>query len=266
MSETPKCACGCGGQVSEGRHGWNHFIHGHHRRGVLVSEDVKQKIGQKNSINMRRYMRDHPQIVQQRVEQMQIARTSESEARRLETMQRTYDAMTDDDKQKFRDRTKHRWASGELAQAHLKAVETFRQRSEAGMYDFETRNENLSRSITRKYLEGGFEWSRGTYLSTKTGRECYYRSSWELILMRELDNDPDVLDWESEFTSLPYQFEEAIHHYVPDFHVVRSCCHQLVEVKPQSLRLLGRNIAKRLAAQTYCEQYGWQYIEWKPAV
>lgn len=173
--------------------------------------------------------------------------------------------MSDADKSRFKDRTKQRWSSGEMVEPHKKAAETFKKRSQNGDYDFTERNQKLSKSITKKYLEGGFEWSRGKYVSTKTNKECYYRSSWELVLMKQLDEDPDVLDWESEFTSMPYMFEGAEHKYVPDLHVIRSSTgHSLIEVKPQALRIIPKNAAKREVAKRFCEERGWSYVEWEP--
>jgi hypothetical protein len=262
--QTPKCECGCEQEVSEGRNGWNRFVHGHHAKGRKKSDDEKRRIGEKNSANMKRYMSENPNIGAARNCQMLAAHTPEITTKRIAASNQTYASMTDEDKQGFVERTKSRWESGDLAIAHKKSAATFRQRSAAGEYDFAERNQKLSESIARKYIEGGFEWSRGKYVSTKTGKTCYYRSSWELILMKELDDDQDVSTWESESMSIPYQFDGATHRYIPDFLVVRNGIIQIIEVKPVSLRVTPKNIAKREATQVFCAEHGWNYLEWAP--
>lgn len=84
--------------------------------------------------------------------------------------------------------------------------------------------------------------------------------------MQELDSDSDVIDWESEFITIQYEFSGSLHRYVPDFKVTRTNSIQLIEVKPQSLRNIPRNIAKRLAAKEYCLKKGMEYIEWEPTL
>jgi hypothetical protein len=80
--------------------------------------------------------------------------------------------------------------------------------------------------------------------------------------MQELDSDPDVLEWESEFTSIPYNYNGAVHKYVPDFHVTKKNDeHVLIEVKPQALRETVRNRAKREVAEKFCAERGWKYME-----
>lgn len=71
--------------------------------------------------------------------------------------------------------------------------------------------------ISQLYLDGGMSWSKGHYLSSKTKRDCYYRSSWELRYMKQLDEDQNVAWWEYEPLRIPYEFEGNPHHYVPDF-------------------------------------------------
>lgn len=264
----PKCKCGCNQETS-----WNvalkdyaEFVRGHHAWGRKKSDDEKRRIGEKNSINMKQFMEEHPEIATLRNQQMLAAHTPEVEARRIEATREAYASMSNEDKQGFRDRAQRRWNAGEMVEAREKAAETFRDRSQNGEYDFTERNQKLSEAITKKYLEGGFEWAKGKYVSPKTDRTCYYRSSWELQLMKELDADPNVTDWESEFTSLPYDLDGTTHRYVPDFHVVRGSKHQLIEVKPQTLRDTAMNEAKRQAAVNYCIMHDWEYVEWEPYV
>ncbi len=267
-SVIPMCKCGCGQQTM-----WNvalkayaEHVLGHHAWGRKKSDDEKRRIGEKNSVNMKRYMLEHPDVASVRGCEMRAGVTSETEARRIVSVKQTYENMSVENKQGFRDRASKRWKNGELVKAHEKASETFRKRSEAGEYDFTVRNENLSKSITQKYVDGTWKFSKGEYTSTKTGNRCYYRSSWELQYMQLLDSDDTVTTWDYEFMSIPYKLNDKNHRYVPDFHVVRGTGHSLVEVKPQALRETMMNVAKRLAAETYCDDHGWIYEEWSPVV
>jgi hypothetical protein len=263
----PTCTCGCGKKTlwNVALKGYASFVQGHHALGRKKTDEEKAKIGAKNSVNMKRYMNEHPDIAKTRIKQMISAITPEINAKRIESTKQTYASMTKEEKVKFSDHSKKLWKQGNLMiAAHEKSSTTFKQRSANGEYDFTERNDKLSKVITLKYLNGGFEWAKGTYTSNKTKKKCYYRSSWELQFMKMLDVDDDVLDWESEFTSISYSFEGITHRYVPDFHVMRRTCQQLVEIKPQALRIIPRNEAKRDSAIKYCVERGWNYIEWEP--
>lgn len=263
----PTCKCRCG-QVTS----WNvalkdyaEFIHGHHAFGRRKSDEEKRKIGNKNSENMKRYYRENPDIAVKRISKMNaVVCQSHMVVKRIEATRRAYANMTLEDKAQFSIQTKKRWDEGQMVESRIKAAQTFKQRSRDGEYDFTERNQKLSEVITQKYLDGKWKFVKGTYISTKTNKVCYYRSSWELQLMHKLDEDGDVSDWHSENISIPYEWAGAIHRYVPDFLVNRGNDVLLIEVKPQSLRDLERNRCKREAAQVYCKERGWLYQEWSP--
>jgi hypothetical protein len=261
----PSCACTCGEEPA-----WNvaskdyaKFVHGHHAYGRKKSDDEKRRIGEKNAANMTRYMQENPEIASERGKQLLGGRTPEVEVRRIQATRNAYTSMSFEEKQKFSDVTKRRWQDGEMNEPRQRAAETFKQRSSDGEYDFTERNDKLSQIISQKYIDGDWKFTKGFHTSTKTGQDHYYRSSWELEYMRMLDLDTDVVIWESEFMSIPYQFEGATHRYVPDFHVTRTNDrHQLVEIKPQALREIERNVLKREVAQNFCQKNGWEYVEW----
>ena len=228
-----------------------------------LSEETKRKIGKANSKRMREFMVKHPDVTKERIKQMHAAKTDATEARRLQATRDAYDAMSDDDRAKFSENAKRLWADGTLREAHEKATQTFLRRSASGEFDFSERNENLSKAITKKYQEGGFQWSRGHYEPVKGLRPIYYRSSWELKLAQMLDADPHVRCWEYEFTVLIYELDGKSKRYLPDFHVTyNDGTEKLVEVKPTSLRGVKMNEAKRLAAKKFCESKKWTYEEY----
>lgn len=263
----PKCGCGCGGRPA-----WNvalkryaTFVHGHHAVGHVVSLEMRAKIGAANSTKMREFMSSHPDVAKQRSDLMCAAVTSTSIQRRSKTLRATYAAMSTADKQRFSERTQRRWASGELRAAHVKAAATFKRRAASGEIDFTQRNDRLSARISQMYVDGSFRWCRGHHESPKTGLKHRYRSRWELQYMQLLDADPDVIQWRSEPTVIPYELDGKQRRYVPDFIVQRADGIELVEVKPMSLRETAMNVAKRAAASVMCAREGWRYSEWAPS-
>lgn len=264
------CACNCGELTlwNVAQKDYAIYVRGHHMTGRKHSNETKQKIGEKNAVKMHEYMQQNPNIAKQRIQQMLDGRTPESEIRRIELSKLAISNETVEERQKRSEHTKKLWKQDILRDAHIQATETWKARHNAGTYDktFEIARKKISKTITKKYLEGGFEWSRGFYISTKTHKKSYYRSSWELQFMKLLDQDESVLDWESEFTSIPYMFEDKEHLYVPDFHVTRTTCEQLVEIKSISLRVTSRNASKRDAAMKFCGERSWEYIEWDPSM
>jgi len=111
-----------------------------------------------------------------------------------------------------------------------------------------------------------------------------YRSSWELKLMKHLDEHPDVLQWSSEEFCIPYRspIDGKVHRYFPDFFVKKKTREGLVEtvvieVKPKKqvlppkvkeipdrrylreVKTYGINSAKWKAAKEYCELKKWKF-------
>lgn len=151
-----------------------------------------------------------------------------------------------------------------------KGVETRRQRREqyiaAGGYGSPEWKRKISDTVTRLYLEGGFQWSRGEFISSRTGKRFYYRSAWELQRMMELDDDPDVESWEYEPFVIHYTLDDVRHSYLPDFLVRnRDGSTFLEEVGPKAVKESAEiNVRKRAAAEGYCDARGFIYRTWEP--
>lgn len=123
--------------------------------------------------------------------------------------------------------------------------------------------EAISKRIIQLYLEGGFQWSTGTYVSSKTGKAINYRSSWELEYAQLLDRDETVVTWQYEPFAIPYEYNGERKQYLPDFLVsYDDDTKELVEVKPERLMITSQNEAKRKAALALCELAGWSYASW----
>jgi hypothetical protein len=263
----PTCQCGCGIQtrwVSQRSDFRTHVLR-HGISGRPRSTETKRKIGEKNTVNMKRWHAKNPELSAESVVKLRSGLTPEVNERRIQATKNAYQAMTPERKQGFSDHSKDLWAKGILRDAKPKAVATFKQRSANGEYDFETRNKRLSESITRVYQAGGPQWSQGTYTSTKTGRSCNFRSSWEETYMKILDDDLDVLTWDYESIVIPYLLDGKTHNYIPDFLLTLvDGSKVLVEVKPSGLRGNAANTAKREAALKMCAVNRWTYLEWSP--
>lgn len=110
-------------------------------------------------------------------------------------------------------------------------------------------------SRRRRKRKGG-HYHRGIHNSPKAG-ECHYRSGWELLYMKHLDDDPDVIGYTYEQTVIPYISNVKTgrqRKYYPDFLVEHvSGTRQLIEVKP-TRKLHQLTVAKKLnAARDWCQ-------------
>jgi hypothetical protein len=114
-------------------------------------------------------------------------------------------------------------------------------------------------------------------------KNIIYRSSWELRVMRYLDDNIKVVWWASEELPIPYKspIDKKIHRYFPDFIVKLqqkngSIKTYMLEVKPASQtkqptqkrktrRFITESVAyavnqeKWRAADLFCKEHGWQF-------
>ena len=140
-----------------------------------------------------------------------------------------------------------------------------------------------------KYYQGKFKPKNPKkYIGDPTN--IIYRSSWELKLMRFLDEHPDVIEWGSEVLVIPYRspIDGKMHRYFTDFIVKQINKDRkketiVIEVKPKSqtvapdvskkltakgsisrrflneVKTWGVNQAKWKAATDYCDDRGWKF-------
>lgn len=110
-----------------------------------------------------------------------------------------------------------------------------------------------------------------------------YRSSWEVRVMKYLDDHPNVLWWSSEELAIPYKspIDNKVHRYFPDFIAkIRrkdgSVMTYVLEVKPEKQTKMpvkrkktqtyinetvtyAINQEKWRAAELFCFEHGWQF-------
>lgn len=233
----PICRCGCGNEVSFFCGKFMTWVNGHAPQNGPKTTKTREKIAK--TLTGRR-------------------QSSQSNAKRSQATKAYHEQHPE-----FAERTSVRMRNRTVTSETRRKVSHTRTVKIANG-DITINRDKVSETITKRYLDGGFAWARGRYVSSKTKQTHTYRSSWELMLMKLLDADSDVLTWEAEFTVIPYALDGKSRRYIPDFHVVRRSCEQLVEVKPTPLRGTAMNVAKRQAAQAYCTARGWCYIEWEP--
>ena len=105
--------------------------------------------------------------------------------------------------------------------------------------------------------------------------EIFFRSSWELAVMKKFDLHPSVLKWGSEELAIPYikPTDGRVHRYFPDFLIVYkdadgNVVKEVIEVKPLKESVINNkspprdiaayvvNQAKWAAAEAFCKQHG----------
>ena len=111
-----------------------------------------------------------------------------------------------------------------------------------------------------------------------------YPSSWELRVMKYLDDNPNIIWWASEEISIKYvsPIDQKIHRYFPDFVVKMkkrdgSIKTVVMEIKPEKQTKLPKqsrktrrfiqeaatyavNQEKWRAADIFCQEHGWQFM------
>ena len=111
-----------------------------------------------------------------------------------------------------------------------------------------------------------------------------YRSTWELRVMKWLDEHPNVIWWASEELPIPYKspLDNKMHRYFPDF-IAKikqkdgSVMTYIIEVKPfnqtkmpvqkkktkkylQEAATFVVNQEKWKAADIFCQEHGWKFM------
>jgi len=112
-------------------------------------------------------------------------------------------------------------------------------------------------------------------------KKCEYRSRWEFLVFKMLDNNPKVVGWGAEPFAVGYVSpkDNKLHRYFPDVIVVADNkgvqVTTLIEIKPYNQTILPKangkkksryiqevmtyhiNKAKWKAAEALCENKGW---------
>jgi len=99
----------------------------------------------------------------------------------------------------------------------------------------------------------------GRFPSTKMGRMIAFESLLERDFIYLLDYDPAVEWFEEQPLSIEYLHEASLRHYTPDFHLLESGRHVLVECKPDRFVETEENCRKFAVGREWCQGHGWEF-------
>ena len=125
----------------------------------------------------------------------------------------------------------------------------------------------LSKLMTNRILNGynpPAHNKHGHYYSAKNDKEMFYRSSYELVAYKILEQLSKVLKYENEPLRIPYISAEGItKNYVPDILVTyKDGSIELIEVKPECFVNDEITQLKADAAIKYCKENDMEFSFW----
>jgi hypothetical protein len=104
----------------------------------------------------------------------------------------------------------------------------------------------------------------GHFISLKnSGKEFFYRSSYECTVLECLELIPEVIAYDVEPIKggIPYLFEGEQHLYHPDISIKFADGHiEIWEIKPSNQTTLPKNLAKWVSAENFCKARDWQFV------
>jgi hypothetical protein len=202
-----------------------------------------------------RYKREHPETCQSAIEAMN---SQESRAKAKETIS----SLVSEGKWKHWLGKHHT----EDTRKRLSDVSKGEKRAgkNNGMFGRNHSEESRSKMSEKKstaILESRFKSygtrnKKGWYISTKTSKSHFFRSSWEEAVMKYLDSCDGVLTWHYESVRIPYFYSGNKRWYVPDFIIdFWSGETEMWEVKPKEFHLAERTIRTSVAGKKYCAEH-----------
>ncbi|MDP3763687.1 MAG: hypothetical protein Q8Q92_03500 [bacterium] len=257
----PVCKCGCGYKTRYVQFSFKEFHKGHNanRKGIKLPEEQIQKMSEIK----KKWAKDNPELLNGlMLNARKFAYTDEALEKRSDSMIKMYEdnpQLIEDKRatmdQRYIDHPELRQQTSDRMK-HWHANLTQEEKDEIWDSDWK---DKISQSITDKYLDGGFEWSRGTYFSTKMKESFYYRSSWELKYMKQLDQDNLIVSWIYEPFWISYVKNGDKHRHIPDFVIEYSDGHKEIhEVGVKKLK--EEKFAEKVAAiKEYCGKNDYQF-------
>lgn len=125
--------------------------------------------------------------------------------------------------------------------------------------------EKISVTRIKKMINGEYNswFCKGTYFSTKTNKDIYYKSSWEMKAIQFLDKSEEVHSFMYEPFSIPYYHKNNKRHYIPDLLITYINGKQkIIEIKPSYFLNAEVNLDKFESAQKYCNDKGIVFEVW----
>ena len=120
----------------------------------------------------------------------------------------------------------------------------------------------LIREKAIKRIPKKTKYKTGMYFSSKLNRELLFRSSWEQKFFKCIDNDINVLVYDTECIPIDYFYMQKRVYY-PDLLITYiDGLRKLIEIKPTRYINKLKNKAKFDAAQKYSNSHGISFEVW----
>lgn len=100
----------------------------------------------------------------------------------------------------------------------------------------------------------------GYYFNKSTGTDEYYRSSYELCRMKELNDDMNVIKWTTRHgLKFAYDYAGKTCHYIPDFLIEYKTGKCIVEEVKGWINDEEKHLLKIKSATENCAKLGYEY-------
>lgn len=100
----------------------------------------------------------------------------------------------------------------------------------------------------------------GYFYNRTTGNPEFYRSSYEMNRMEQLNNDKDIKYWTTKHNiRIPYYKNRIIHHYLPDFLIHTNDGKTIIEETKGYIEDADLLKLKIQAAKKYCKTRNFKY-------
>lgn len=166
-------------------------------------------------------------------------------------------------KQNIRSKIINSWKRKDRRKKHKLFMEQYKR--ENGFYPMQSpiSNENRINSMIKFHEENEHftTWRgcvRGYYMSTKTNKSEYYHSSYELIRMKQLDDDDTVINWTKRHKII-ISYNDGNNFYKPDFFIEYKDKKVIEEVKGW-VRNINIFRKKKFAAIKFSKEHGYEYV------
>lgn len=166
---------------------------------------------------------------------------------------------------------RHVWNKGKKGEYHLfSEKEKERRRIEATQRweseEYKKRVGNLISKARTDQIKSGFyngSYNFGHYFSKKNNKEVHYRSSYELIAYKILEQLSKVKSYEVEPFAIQYEWQNSVHRTIPDILVTYTDgSKELIEVKPEWKFTIRKEVHKMAVMQKYAEDNNMIFNVW----
>ena len=270
LEESPFCSCGCGEKTTwnKKRKIWNEYVTHHNFRGkgkvpwnkdkkglqVAWNKGLTKEIDKrvaKYAENVSKYQLENPRPVWNKG---LTKETDERVAKLAASVSR-----------------EQRENPRELTKKQLKGLEKGRYWCKGLTSDTDERvaerGRKVSDGLSKAYLEGRIKnrgyGKSGHYFSKKNNKELYYRSSYELVAYKILEQLSRVKYYEIEPFRIQYEYRNSKHHTIPDILITYiDGGKELIEVKPEYKLKDEKEQTKLKAMKNYSKENNMLFSIW----